>query len=188
MNKLFAFLGSAILAVSANAVALQLEIDDPFYLGQIVDGIPANPNAEVGYINTLIPLPPGGPQTVGTEDYYRSDLAGEGLAELTDADKAENGDPIDVTDYAYILGKYDADLAGSYVWAIDGLTGMVQLPETVPGTDGNPKGISHTSRYAGFFIPDEPEDPPTVPDGGTTLLLAGLGMVALGFFGRKRSR
>ena len=188
MNKLFAFLGAATLAVSANAVALQLEIDDPFYLGQIVDGIPSSPTDEVGYINTLIPLPPGGPQTIGTEDYYRSDLAGEGLAELIDADKAENGDPIDVTDYAYILGKYDADKAGSYVWVVDGLVGEAQLPGSVEGTDGNQHDISHTAIYTGFFIPDEPEDPPTVPDGGTTLLLAGLGMVALVFFGRKRSR
>lgn len=163
-----------------NALADPLTLDGPNFLGYIVDGIPSNPEAEVGYINTLLDQPLGtGPTLDGTEVYGRSTNLCGGLAcpdaVLAGSDKSEGEDPsntIDVTGFTYLLGKYDAGNAGSLVWYVGDLSGEQTIPAAFSGTQ---YGLSHWSLY----------NPTTsVPDGGMTLML--LGGVLVGLEGLRR--
>src|SRR5687767_3691057 len=124
MKKLLVHLALAIGFAGAIATPLSaLSIGDADYVGRINDGIPSNPADEVGYINTLIDLAPGAlPILIGTETYDRvgspAGLVGLPDANLTGAvkDDTSPSNVVDVTGFEYILGKYDAAQAGSYVW------------------------------------------------------------------------
>ena len=73
---------------------------------------------------------------------------------------------VNASQYEYVLGKY-GNVA--YLFYIGNLSGNVSLPGTVGGN-----GLSHLVA----FNAEEPGD--RVPDGGATVALLGLGLVALG--------
>jgi hypothetical protein len=165
----------------ANAIPISLSYGDSYYLGLIDDGIPSNPANEVVYINNLISLSAGaGPTPILTEIYDRSDSTLSGpfpTAVETGAEKEQDGEvgfdnKFDATGFAYILGKYDAGNAGSYVWYLgDNFIGEVELPSLF----NDQYGLSHISAY----------NPNSVPEPATILLLAtGLGGIAA--VGRKK--
>ena len=77
----------------------------------------------------------------------------------------------DATGYEYILGKYNGQNDGSYVWYYDGgFLDSVELP-TVHGA----YGLSHISAYNNVPEP-------------ATMFLFGSGILFVGMFGRKRFR
>ena len=167
----------------ANAIPLTpLTYADSYYLGYINDGIPSNPAAEVGYINDLTTLGPGdGLTPIGTETYSRIGSTGNSFppAVLTGAAKEEDGDTgfdniFDATGFSYILGKYDARNAGSWVWYLgDGFIGDVELPSFF---SGGQYGLSHISAYnPGTSVPEP-----------ATMFLLGTGLIGLALFGKQR--
>jgi hypothetical protein len=169
MNKLIrtCFLCFLIVGFSltqANAVPLGLGFPvDPYYLGHIDDGIPANPADEVAYIKSLITLTAGqGSTLIAPETYDRigSTLIGPFSTVVeTGADKDDTGGNIfDATGFEYILGKYDGPNDGSYVWYFSGgFTGSVELPTVhwvdVGGPDEQSYGLSHISGYHAVPVP-----------------------------------
>jgi hypothetical protein len=182
MKKLLTILIVTVLfgmVLQANAVAVPLSYGDSNYLGLIVDGIPSNPTNEVVYINNLISLTVAdGLTTIGTEDYDRTGsplFAPFPTAVETGAEKEQDGDAgfdniFDATGFAYILGKYDAGNAGSYVWYLgDNFIGEVELPSLFNAQ----YGLSHISAYN------------PVPEPATMFLL-GSGLLGLAGFGRKK--
>jgi hypothetical protein len=176
MKKLL-FSLACVIGLGYQACAIPLTIGDAKYLGSINDGIPSNPSDEAGYINNLVTLAAGAGNTViGTETYNRvgSTLAGPfPAATSTDSVKDESGGTtIDATGFTYVIGKYDAHLAGSLVWMIGPGDGEVTLPDKYNG-----KGLSHISLY----------NPTAVVDGGTTIALLGLGLMGLGFVSRRKA-
>ena len=193
MRKMFVGIACLLaLVVSApNAMATSLSVGDSYYLGRVFDGNPASASDEIFYINTLITLAPGATAVqipAATGEFYDrvgSTLAGSlPTAVLAGAFKDDTTPPYDnisVTGYTYILAKYDADKAGSYVWYIPGQT-TVDIPSAL-GSCGNPNdptkqegcGLSHYSLY----------NVSQVPDGGATLMLLGGALVGLSALRRK---
>ncbi len=181
MKKLMIVLACAVALglTPLSAGATELTFGDQYYIGHINDGIPSSPTDEVTYINNLITLAAGaGVETIGTEAYDRLDstlVTSFPTAVVTGNTRDESGNSlgIDVTGYTYLLGKYDAFHAGSYVWDVSGLT-EVNIPSLGPA---DKYGLSHYSLY-NF-------KPPTVPDGGATLMLLGGALVGLAALRRK---
>lgn len=173
-------LASVILSFGflSQAYALNLSIGDAYYLGSINDGIPSSEAAEASYINYLITLPMGAPDTIiGTETYNRlnSSLAGP-FPYATDAGavKQDNSNTtFAATGFEYILGKYDASRAGSLVWYFaGGFTESVVMPSTYNG-----HGLSHTTGFNGSTTVPEP----------ATMLLFGTGLIGIAGLRRKKS-
>lgn len=173
-----------LLACPFKSAAVPLTIGDGTYVGSITDGIP--PSGELQYINYLITLAAGTGNTqipAGTGEIYNRVGSSLNIAFPTAVSlntiKEEDGttpnfdNVIDATGYLYVLGKYDAEQAGSLVWYLGpNFVGEVTLPETFNG-----KGLSHISLYN--------YSPTGVPDGGATLALLGIGLVGLDHLRRR---
>jgi VPDSG-CTERM motif len=163
---------AATLAFTQNASAVVINPDDQL-VGTVTPGVPSNPGDEADYINVLISLAantsnhfdPGTGQT-----YDRTAFVTTGLpaADANTANKVD--DPTNLTltldgTFTYILAKYDAGRAGSMVWYVGGLVGEFTIPGTFNGHD-----ISHYTTFGGGGV----------PDGGTTVMLLGAALGALG--------
>jgi len=163
----------------ADPITLNFDSGDPYYVGQVIDGIPSSLALEAVYINTLKGLPAGQTAlTIGTESYNRvgSILAGL-LPPVTEAQltKLEVDPAADttVTAAGYVLGKYDASNpgAGGYVWYVPAGTYVVPgfSPDTWDPTKG--KWVSYGLSHVTYEV--------SVPEPGILILL-GIAMSAIG--------
>ena len=182
LNSLTKFALSAFAALALSATAQAVAIGDANYLGFVNPGLPAGDAQTASYVQTLIDLAPGA--TLGTppgatnDNYFERSL--NVFANLPDAEfgvKQDNSNAtIDVTGWTYLLAKYGvgSNAAGTHVWYVGDLTGVVDIPATFEGN-----GLSHSTLLTGGGT--------TVPDGGTTAVLLGLGLVAISFIARRRA-
>lgn len=176
---------AGILVLGQNAGAVVM--GDGNYVGQVVNGAPANAVSEVGYINFLITLDTGAgfpvavdnPALGDDEMYDRIDstidpaplepLPG-GFPAATTAG-GQNGlgasATIDASGFQYLLAKY-----GGFTWVWYSETGF-SATEAVPQSK-----LSHISLYNGI----------SVPDAGASLVLFGAGLVGIGLVRRRVSK
>jgi hypothetical protein len=165
---------AATLALSPNASALTF--GDANDLGQVLVGIPSGDDARTAYVNHLIDMVPGTSDSALGQTFNRS-LAnpGPGFPNYPDAVFGVNGSgtSIDLGDgtlYSYLFAKYDGPNAGSEVWYVGGLSGIITIPAV--GLAGQNYGLSGWT----LFGPGVPG----VPDGGATVMLLGAALGSLG--------
>ena len=164
---------AVMLAFSHNASALSFGGTED--LGQVLFGIPSGDVDRTNYVNHLIDMVPGTSDSFSGQTFNRS-LAnpGPGFPNYPDAVFALNGTSTTINLgsglYSYLFAKYDGPNAGSEVWYVGNLSGIITIPAF--GLAGQHYGLSGWT----LFGPGGT----SVPDGGTTVMLLGAALGALG--------
>jgi hypothetical protein len=152
---------------------------DTHVVGTVTDGSPASDAAHATYINFLITLGLNTtqthtfPQPLGTQTFYRTTNTFGSLPQAS-ATGAVSGTSTSIDlnvlgTFTYLFAKYDGQNDQSVVWNISGLTGILTIPAVGP----NGLGLSGWTLFG-------PTGTPGVPDGGTTVMLLGAALGALG--------
>jgi VPDSG-CTERM motif len=180
-NK-FALLSAAVCAVmlafSQNASALpspkpatiNLTIGDGHELGFVEFGIPSGDSDRLNYVNHLIGMALNSQEDALGQHFTRSNndfgplapavLAGHVNGTGTSVNLGAGGT------YLYLFAKYDGPNYGSEVWYVGDLSGTITIPSTAGGY-----GLSGWTLFGSAG---------SVPDGGTTVMLLGVALGALG--------
>jgi VPDSG-CTERM motif len=156
---MFAFAQNASATPHPLPPAISLTFGDGNDLGQVLFGIPSGDAARTAYVNHLIDMAPGTSDSFSGQTFHRS--------------LANPGTTIDLGDgtlYSYLFAKYDGPNAGSEVWYVGGISGVITIPAF--GLAGQNYGLSGWT----LFGPGVPG----VPDGGATVMLLGTALGALG--------
>jgi hypothetical protein len=168
---------AVMLAFSPNANAINLAFGDARDLGQVLFGIPSGDADRTAYVNHLIDMALGTTDVALSQTFHRS-LANPGprFPNYPEAVFSHNGtgtsvDLGDGTLYSYLFAKYDGPNAGSEVWYVGNLSGIITIPGF--GLAGQHYGLSGWTLFG-------PGGTPGVPDGGTTVMLLGAALGALG--------
>lgn len=164
-------LAGALLALSPNARALTLQIGDTHELGFVNFGIPGGDTDRLNYVNHLIGMALGSTDQAYGQTFLRSNnafnqmlqavLTGNVKGATTSINLGAGGL------YTYLLAKYDGPNYGTEVWYVGDLSGIINIPATA--------GRYGLSGWM-LFGPGVPG----VPDGGTTAMLLGAALSALG--------
>jgi hypothetical protein len=167
---------AATLAFSHNASALT--IGDSQELGKVFFGIPSGNDARTNYVNHLVGMALGTTDAALGQTFERSN---NDFGSLPTAVFALNGSPdpdVDFTTidlgtglYSYLFAKYDGPNAGSEVWFVGNLSGIITIPNfgLLPGQNYGLSGWT-------LFGPGANG----VPDGGATVMLLGAALGSLG--------
>ena len=179
-NK-FALFSAAVCAVmlafSQNAGALpvpmpatiNLTIGDGHELGFVNFGIPSGDQDRTDYVNHLIGM------GLGTQDDFQGQhftRSNNNFGPLSTAVFHHNGTSTSINlgavgTYTYLFAKYDGPNYGSEVWYVGDLSGTITIPATAGGY-----GLSGWTLFT--------TGGQGVPDGGTTVMLLGAALSALG--------
>ena len=156
---------AVMLAFSHNASALSFGGTED--LGQVLFGIPSGDDARTAYVNHLSGMALGSTDVALGQTFTRSN---NDFGPLPTAVFALNGTgtTIDLGSglYSYLFAKYDGPNYGSEVWYVGNLSGIITIPAM-----GGRYGLSGWT----LFGPGG-----GVPDGGTTVMLLGAALGALG--------
>ena len=187
MKKKLATIAAAIaFACSLSSNASALTINDPGVVGTVngVSGDGGSLPAELVLAQNILNL------ATGVNDYqYAGDTAHYYDASTTDYSGTLSGgvagkvQDLTVTGVDYVLAKYDGQSAGYVLFYVGG--GTYTLPQfsyTIWGTD---PGQYEISGYTSFTATGCTNCPPSVPDGGSTIILLGSVLVAFGMAARK---
>lgn len=166
---------AAMLAFTPNANAVtNLGFNDQFVVGTISPGAPADPADVATYVNNMTSLGLGQSDTFAGQTITRSTNV---FASLPNAVFLNNGQDQGTTTtinlgaggtYTYLFAKYDGQNDNSLVWNVSGLSGTITIPQNGP--------LGHGLSGWILFGPGTPG----VPDGGTTAMLLGTALGALG--------
>jgi VPDSG-CTERM exosortase interaction domain len=172
-----------MLAFSNNATAVtNLVLFDSHELGSINPGVPPDAAEVQGWINELRVMSlnstesftfNGHTNTLNRSGNFTSPFAPTPTNVLASATVQNPPATVSIdlsqyTGYTYLFAKYDAGNAGSEVWYVGDLAGVI----TFPGFWGQ-YGLSGWILFGG-------PGSGSVPDGGTTVMLLGAALGALG--------
>ena len=159
---------AAMLAFNHNASALT--IGDTQELGFVEFGIPSGDADRLTYVNHLVHMGLGTQDDADGQHYTRSN---NDFGSLPDAVLAGhvNGTSTSINlgtggTYLYLFAKYDGPNYGSEVWYVGNLSGIITIPDTAGGY-----GLSGWTLFGSGA---------SIPDGGTTAMLLGAALGALG--------
>ena len=154
-----------------------LAFDDSHVVGTVTPGAPANPASVADYINFMITLGLG--QTVvhdfgqpeGVQSVSRSNNTFGSLPNVSAAGAVSGtGTTIDLGAggvFTYLFAKYDGQNDLSFVWNVADLSGIISIPALGPLGHG----------LSGWILFGGGQG---VPDGGSTVMLLGAALGALG--------
>jgi hypothetical protein len=151
---------------------------DSHVVGTVSDGSPASDASDVTYINFLITLGTNTTvthnfgQPLGIQTFYRTTNTFPGGLPQASTTGAVSGTGTTINlntlgTFTYLFAKYDGRNDTSVVWNISGLTGILTIPQLGP--------LGYGLSGWTLFGPTG-----TVPDGGTTVMLLGAALGALG--------
>ena len=167
-----------LAGLPTRAAAIDLNYGDTYDLGNVTPPEPAGPTDEEHYVNTLINHAAGTFTDVYGGVTYTYNRTGASCGTCPAAvfnSKVDNPTVVNgrvsidlgTGGFTYLLAKYDGPNGVSEVWNIQNLSGII----TIPGFYGT-YGISHYT----LFGPGGAG----APDGGTTVMLLGTALGALG--------
>jgi hypothetical protein len=168
----FALLLTAVAAalLTFTPSARALTVGDAHELGFVNFGIPSGDSDRLTYVNHLVGMALGTSDKADGQTYFRSNN------DFSPLPQAVLGGLVDGTSttinlgsglYTYLFAKYDGPNYGSEVWYVGDLSGNITIPAAAGGY-----GLSGWT----LFGPGTPG----VPDGGTTAMLLGAALSALG--------
>jgi len=166
-----------LAGLPSTANALALTFNAQYDLGYVIPGEPADIPSERGYVNNVIGLAQGsGAATIGGFAYFRKNISCGTCPAATGGFRNDTGSNVvnlGTGGFTYLIAKYDGPNGGSEVWNVQGLTGIYTIPLIGFATKLHPEGygLSHWT----LFGPGG-----QVPDGGTTVMLLGAALGALG--------
>lgn len=148
---------------------------------RVANGEPdnANPTQEAVFANFILDMalnttspavhPAGTPYSIrnGNADPGSGNI-GVGVQGATGANSISTG-------FEYAFGRYDGPNGGYILWYLGGAAFTAPATSDGDGNWGQAYGISHFTAFNGT----------SVPDGGTSLILLGLGLGAIALFRRK---
>jgi VPDSG-CTERM motif len=167
---------AAMFALSPNAKAItNLAFNDQYVVGTISPGAPADPADVATYVNFMIGLGLGNSGTFSGQTITRSNNVFASLpnAVFNPSDPNAQGTTTTINlgaggTYTYLFAKYDGQNDNSLVWYVGNLSGIITIPQNGP--------LGHGLSGWILFGPGTPG----VPDGGTTAMLLGTALGALG--------
>jgi VPDSG-CTERM motif len=176
---------SAVCAVllTFGVSAKALTFGDGNDLGIVMFGIPSGDADRTSYVNHLIDMAPGTSDSFSGQSFQRSsNNPGPGFPNYPTAVFSHNGTPgdnsVDLGDgtlYSYLFAKYDGKNAGSEVWYVGGLSGVITIPQDGLAAD---VAAEHGYGLSGWTL-FGPGGNTNTPDAGTTAALLGLGLSGL---------
>ena len=179
------------LTVGAGGTATDRIIGEVFTTNDLSGGLDVRDAAAV---NALIDLAPG-TRTGSAPEYYRSTTNFGALPDATTVGAVHNDSIADnlvtyvsitlTQGFTYLIGSYDGPNGGSEVWYIGGLVAgdVINIPRYAEPT-GSPRNLVQSSRYL-MTSYNLLNPTPSVPDGGTTAVLLGMGILGLQFLKRR---
>jgi len=173
-------LAVGVLAGLPSVARADFTFGDAFDLGSVISGEPAGDAQEVIYVNTLIAQALNTSTVIDGHTYNRSGASCGTCPTVTVGDiavKDESGNNVvdlGTGGFTYLLAKYDGPNGGDEIWNVQGLTGIMTIPDSgLP--PGFKYGLSHFTLFGGGG---------QVPDGGTTAALLGAALAGMGFLRR----
>jgi hypothetical protein len=170
---------AAMLAFTPNAKAFtNLTFSDQYVVGTTNPGNPPTNTNVASWINFMITLGLGQQGNIGNQTVTRSMNAFANLPNANAAAAVRNDSPVNlkgkvqidlgatVGTYSYLFAKYDGQNDISQVWYVGDLSGVITIPYLGP--------LGHA--ISGYIL--FPSG--AVPDGGTTVMLLGAALGALG--------
>jgi hypothetical protein len=165
------------MALASQVGATSLTFTDTHVLGTVTPGAPSSDVDRASYINFMITLPSPGDGTFSGQDITRSSNPFASLpnAVVTNVDGTSTTFDLGTGLYSYLFAKYDGQNDLSQVWFVGDLSGSVTIPLDGP--------LGHGLSGWSLFGPGGGQ----VPDGGSTVLLLGAALSAIGLVRRKLS-
>jgi hypothetical protein len=165
-------LAAALALVGIMSSARALTFADA--IGTVRSGEPAGSTDETGYVNHLLSLAMGATETFDGHAYAKftadTGTVGAGVQNTT-GDNTGTG-------VGFLLAKYDGPNGGDVLFKIDGAFTIPQDSGTLWENDnGKGYGLSHYTYFRGGSQ--------SVPDGGASAALIGMGLLGLAAFRRK---
>jgi hypothetical protein len=187
--------GAGLLAMNACAIpTLTLTVDPnlppgttAYVLGALNPDHPADAGSEADAINAILDLSLGGSGTSGGNSIYRSQNNFGSLPDATltgHASGDQNSTSFIDTGFEYLAAKYDGQNGVTEVWYLGDVAPgtMIYIPANAFGPDNSKYGLS------GWNMFDGTTNPPSVPDGGSTVALLGLALAGGGVLRRKMQK